>query len=115
MLRGRRRQSDDNIASVTLYIDVLTQAPLYLISRKPNDLIKEVGIFVGKFTADDPIAPRWDGTGKDFGAILPVAQTFFVAGEGGWIRESFELRSDPPSEKERRDFTSVTPLQRRGR
>ena len=115
VLRGQRRRSSDNIASVTLYIDVLTQAPLYLISRKPNDLIKEVGIFVGKFTADDPVAPRWDGTGEDFGAILPVAQTFFVAGEGGWIRESFELRSDPPSEKERKDFTSVTPLQRRGR
>ena len=100
---------------MTLYIDGLTQAPLYFVARKTNGAIKEVGIFVGRYTADDPLAPRWEGSGADFGTILPVAQSFVVSGEGGWIRESFDLRSDPPTEKERRSFTSVQSLQRRGR
>ncbi len=112
VIRGERKHQEDGIGSVTLYIDVLTQAPLYMITRKRDDLIKEVGIFVGHFTGGDPLAPEWDGSGKGFGTILPLAETFFVSGEGGWLRESFELRSDPPTDKERKNFTSTIRLQR---
>jgi len=112
VLRGERKKPDKNFRSITLYIDALTQAPLYLITRKQDEQVKEVGIFMGKFTGDDPLAPKWDGNGKDFGWILPVAETLFVAGEEGWIRESFDLQSAPPDSKERKDFTSTTRLQR---
>ncbi len=87
VLRGERKKPDKNFRSITLYIDALTQAPLYLITRKRDEQVKEVGIFMGKFTGDDPLAPKWDGSGKDFGWILPVAETLFVAGEEGWIRD----------------------------
>lgn len=112
VLRGTRKETLGKIGSLTLYIDALTQAPLYWITRRPNELVKEVGIFMGRFTADDGLAPRWQGSGEGFGTLLPVAQTFFVAGEEGWLRESFELRSDPPTDKERRHFTSTIRLQR---
>jgi hypothetical protein len=112
VIRGRKKKPGRNEGSITLYIDALTQAPLYMITRRRNELIKEVGIFVGQFTGSDPLAPKWNGSGDGFGNILPVAETFFVSGEGGWLRESFELRSDPPTEKERKNFTSTIRLQR---
>jgi hypothetical protein len=112
VLRGQRKDRDSGIGSMTLYIDALSQAPLYVITRKLNDFIKEVGIFVGSFSADDPLSPIWEGGGEDFGTILPVAETFFVAGEGGWIRESFDLRSDIPSDEVRKRLTSPVRLQR---
>ncbi len=112
VIRGQRKEPEPNLGSITLYIDALTQVPLYMISRKRDELIKEVGIFVGQFTGADPLAPKWDGSGDGFGSILPVAETFFVSGEGGWLRESFEMRSDPPAEKERKNFTSTIRLQR---
>ncbi len=112
VIRGQKKKPEPQEGSITLYIDALTQAPLYMITRKHDELIKEVGIFVGQFTGSDPLAPKWAGSGNGFGSILPAAETFFVAGEGGWLRESFELRSDPPSEKERKNFTSTIRLQR---
>ncbi len=112
VIRGRKKKPGRNEGSITLYIDALTQAPLYMITRRRNELIKEVGIFVGQFTGSDPLAPKWNGSGDGFGNILPVAETFFVSGEGGWLRESFEIRSDPPTEKERKNFTSTIRLQR---
>ncbi len=112
VIRGRKIKPEHHEGSITLYIDALTQAPLYMITRRRNELIKEVGIFVGRFTGSDPLAPKWNGSGDGFGNILPVAETFFVSGEGGWLRESFELRSDPPTEKERKSFTSTIRLQR---
>lgn len=112
VLKGVRKQVEGQVASVTLYIDALTQQPLYFISRKANTHIFEVGIMVGRFSGDDPVHPKWKGSGQGFGAILPVAATFYVASEGGWLRESYELRSDPPDGSERADFTSTIKLQR---
>ncbi len=112
VLKGVRKKVEGQIASVTLYIDALTQQPLYFISRKANSHLAEVGIMVGRFSGDDPIHPKWDGSGQGFGAILPVGSTFYVSGEGGWLRESYELRSDPPGESEVSDYTSTIRLQR---
>lgn len=112
VLKGVRKTIEGQVASVTLYIDALTQQPLYMITRRANGHINEVGIMVGRFSADDPLHPKWKGSGAEFGVILPIAATFFVAGEGGWIRESFELRSDPPSDRERSSLTSTIELQR---
>jgi hypothetical protein len=112
VLKGLRKKVEGRVASVTLYIDALTHQPLYFISRKANRHLAEVGIMVGRFSGDDPIHPKWKGSGTGFGTILPVASTFYVSGEGGWLRESFELRSDPPGGSERADYTSTIKLQR---
>ena len=44
--------------------------------------------------------------------ILPVFATFYTGRGTGWLRESFDLRSDPPEEKEARDYTTTIKLQR---
>ena len=103
---------EGQVASVTLYIDALTQQPLYFIARKANNHIAEIGIFLGRFSGDDALHPEWQGNGKGFGTILPAAASFYVSGEGGWARESFELRSDPPTDEQRADQSSVIKLQR---
>jgi hypothetical protein len=112
VLQGRRREASQMVHSVTLYVDVLTQQPLYFISRRKNELVHEVGILMGKFSDDDPMHPRWEKQEKGTGVILPVAAAFFVAREGSWLRESFELRSDPPEAKELEDLTTTIRLQR---
>ncbi len=112
VLSGRSRKSDGQIASLRLWVDALTLQPLYLVTRRPNLGIVEVGIFVGRFSADDPAMTRWEGGGEDFGAILPVAQTFFVAGDEGWTRESFDLAFDPPDPETYRRLVSTKRLQR---
>ena len=61
-------------------------------------------------------AAQWKGNGANFGAMVPVAQSFTVAGEGGgWRRESYLLASEPPASDETQDFLSVQGLQRKGR
>ena len=113
VVTGVNRMRERRVAEVTMWLDALTQQPLYMITRRGNGHIYEVGIFMGRYTADDPVHPRWEGSGTAYGRILPVAATFFVAGEGGgWMRESFELRSDPPDRDSRRDYISVIKLQR---
>jgi hypothetical protein len=115
VIEGESKLLEQPVRRVTLYVDALTQQPLYFVSRRANGLIQEVGIFVGLYSAHDPLAPKWAGNGDDFGVIVPVAQTFVVAGEGGWLRESYELRSDPPSASDWKRFTSTVKLQQRGR
>ena len=115
VIEGKRRRGDLQAAHLKLYVDAQTLQPLYLITRRVNRAIFEVGIFVGRFSADDPSQPRWEGAGETFGVILPVAQSMFVAGGESWLRESYALRSDPPTPKERADFGSVQGLTRRGR
>ena len=44
--------------------------------------------------------------------ILPIAASFATTGGAGWLRESYELRSDPPEKGELADFTSTRRLQR---
>ena len=76
----------------------------------------EVGIFTGRFSADDLLDPKWQGSGAGFGVMLPVAQSFSVAGQGGgWLRESYALRSDPPDAEATRDYLSIQGIQRKGR
>lgn len=115
VLEGTGSSTDDPAFRVTLYIDALTLQPLYLVSRRANRLIYEVGIFVGRFSAEDPLAADWPGDGKGFGVIVPVAQTFVVQGEGGWLRESFDLATHPPSAEEVRDLKSTRGMQSRGK
>ena len=48
--------------------------------------------------------------------MIPVAQSFTVAGEGGgWRREAYILASEPPPDTDVQEFLSVKGLQRDGR
>ena len=67
---------------------------------------------MGKFSADDALQPKWEGNRDGHGVIHPVAAAFFVAGDYGWLRESFEVRSDPPEEAELKDLTTTGRLLR---
>ena len=52
------------------------------------------------------------GASIPLGAMLPVGQSFTVAGEGGgWRRESYLLASEPPASEEAQDILSVQGLQ----
>lgn len=115
VVEGERVRAEGVVHFEEIWIDALTQQPLYVITRKPNRHIFEVGILMGRYSGDDGLHPRWAGSGRGFGAILPVAASFFVAGDGGWLRESYDLRSDPPSANEQRDFTTIRTLGWKGR
>jgi len=114
-LDGVRKVPDGVIARVSLWIDALTLQPLYWVSRQSNGAVVEVGIFAHRWSADDSRSARWKGNGDGFGVMLPVAQSFTVAGEGGgWRRETYAVASDPPSAEQAKDFLSVQGLQRKG-
>ncbi len=116
VLAGERRDKEGAVRTIALWIDGLTLQPLYWISRRGSGGIYEVGIFTGRFSADDLVDPKWAGSGTGFGVMLPVAQSFSIAGQGGgWLRESYALRSDPPDAEESRDYLSTQSIQRRGR
>ncbi len=116
VLRGVRKDLEGSVKSVSLWIDGLTQQPLYWISSRGNGAVYEVGIFTSRFSADDLIDPKWAGSGSGFGVMLPVAQSFAVAGQGGgWLRESYALRTDPPDADAVKDYLSTQGMQRKGR
>lgn len=116
VLDGERKDDEGTVKSVSLWIDALTLQPLYWISRRGRGSVYEVGIFTARYSADDVLDPKWAGSGTSFGVMLPVAQSFSVAGQGGgWLRESYVLRSDPPDAEQSRDFLSTQGMQRKGR
>ncbi|MCP4003074.1 MAG: DUF1329 domain-containing protein [bacterium] len=115
VLSGVRKVREGNIARITLYADAQTLAPLYLIARRSNGSIAEVGIFVGRYSSEDPMATEWQGNQANYGLILSVAETFLVSGSGGWVRESFELKAHPPSSEEASRFQTTRRLQLKGR
>ncbi len=113
LIQGTARSGELPSSRVRLWIDAQTYQPLYWITRRANGAIDEVSIFVGRYSGDDPMAPRPDGEGS--GVILPAAQSLWQAGGESWLRESYELRADPPTDAERAEFTSTQGLQRKGR
>ncbi len=113
LVEGLARSQEVPTSRVRLWLDAETAQPLYWITSRAKGAIDEVGIFVGRYSGDDPLAPRPDGEGS--GVILPAAQSMWQAGGESWLRESYELRTDPPTDKERSSFTSTQELQRKGR
>jgi hypothetical protein len=113
VLDGRAHSSEELVPLVRLYVDAQTLQPLYWIGRRQNRGISEVAIFVGRYTGDDPLAatPAEEGSA----VILPAAQSMWQAGGESWLRESYEFRTDPPTDEERVDFGSTLPLQKIGR
>ncbi len=115
VLRGVSKDREGTVRNVALWIDGLTLQPLYWISSRSNGAVYEVGIFTSRFSADDLIDPKWAGSGTGFGVMLPVAQSFAVAGQGGgWLRESYALRTDPPDAEAVKDYLSTQTIGRKG-
>jgi hypothetical protein len=116
VLQGKRKAAEGEVASVSMWVDALTFQPLYWVSRRANHSVYEVGIFASRWSGDDRMAAQWQGNSGSYGVMIPVAQSFTVAGEGGgWRRESYLLASEPPDAPETQDFLSVQGLQRKGR
>ena len=113
VIEGARRERDDTLRTVTVYVDYLTQQPLYWISRTARRRLLDIGILAHRFSGDVFDYPEWPG-GKQALVFEPVASVFYnaLAGQGGWRRESFDLRSIPFSNSKRRRMTSANALMR---
>lgn len=113
VVEGALKQANETIRTVTIYLDEQTLQPLYWISRTDRRRLVEIGVFAHRFTADVEAYPDWPG-GFEAHVFEPVAAAFFnaLAGEGGWIRESYQLDSLPFSDNARRDMLSADSLLR---
>jgi len=113
LLDGRAHSGEGHVARVRIYVDAQTLQPLYWIGRRANGGMQEVSIFVGRYTGDDALAsvPAEKGSA----GFLPAAQSMWQAGGESWMRESYDLRTDPPAAEDRADFGSTMPLQKLGR
>jgi hypothetical protein len=111
VIEGLARRRVDGVAAVVLWIDVQTSQPLYMITKRENGLLLDVGILVHRFSGDRPGYPAWPG-GEPAHVFDPVAASFyFVPGGGsGWLRESYDARSIPLEPGEIRKLTSTSEL-----
>jgi hypothetical protein len=111
VLRGLARRREEGVAAVDLWIDWQTQQPLYLITRRENGLLLDVGILVHRWSGDQPGYPTWP-SGEPANVFDPVAAVFlYVPGGGsGWRRESYAVRSLPQDPADVRRMTSTDDL-----
>jgi hypothetical protein len=114
VIEGERKAEAGGVARLKLWIDVVTAQPLYLVSYRSKHQILEVGIFMGRFSSDDPRRVQWDGNSPSYGAILPVAASFWVVADQSWLRESFDLRMDPMTDEDHRKVMHSSTLQKEG-
>ena len=113
VIEGARRDRGETLRTVTIYVDYLTQQPLYWITRTNRRRLVDIGILAHRFSGDVFDYPEWPG-GKQATVFEPVAAAFYnaLAGQGGWRRESYDLRSIPFSDSKRRRMTSANALMR---
>jgi hypothetical protein len=112
VIEGIARRSVDGVAAVVLWIDYQTLQPLYMITKRSNGLLLDVGILVHRFSTDRGAAyPEWPG-GEPAHVFDPVAAVFYyVPGAGaGWRRESYDVRSVPVDPKRLRKLTTTDEL-----
>jgi hypothetical protein len=124
VLDGQAKGLDSNVGSVQIWLDAQSLAPLYWISRRRNHGILEVGIFVSSYSGPPGSGEGTEETDSgtdektpvpDFGVLVPTAQTMFGAGDENWLRESYSLRTDTPTDKEQQELESTTTLTTHGR
>jgi hypothetical protein len=112
VIEGIARRSVDGVATVVLWIDYQTLQPLYMITKRENGLLLDVGILVHRFSSDLGGAyPEWPG-GEPAHVFDPVAAVFYYVpgGGAGWRRESYDVRSVPVDPKRLRKLTSTDEL-----
>jgi len=108
ILQGSLKDRGEEYDFMTIWLDYQTAQPLYIVTRRraANQLL-EVGILVSRYSGDLPAYPPWPG-GTKARVFDPVAAVYYDATEGGsgWRRESFDIESVPPAEKDLHRFTS---------
>ncbi|MBW2274840.1 MAG: DUF1329 domain-containing protein [Deltaproteobacteria bacterium] len=112
VIEGALRLDNEDVRSLTVYVDYQTQQPLFWITRTGRRRLLDIGILVHRFSDDQVGYPQWPG-GTLASVFEPVAAVFYTAGSGGggWRRESYELLSTPFSEAEQRRFTTTDAIQ----
>ncbi len=114
VIQGANRERGREFDLLTLYIDYQTQQPLYLITKlRRGSRLSEVGILLHRFSGDLSHYPPWPG-GEPALVFDPVGAVFFDAADGGsgWRRESYDVRSIPPSDDDLEELTSTGYLTR---
>jgi len=114
VIQGALKQADQGFALLTLYVDVQTQQPLYMMTRRRQDgQLAEVGVLLHRFSGDLPRYPRF-GDGAQALVFDPVAAVFYDGTDGGsgWRRESYDVTSVPRDADTLRRLTSPSELVR---
>jgi len=98
VIEGLARRRGNGFDRITVFVDYLTQLPLYIMTRRRDGRLIEVGIPVHRFSGDVIDYPLWPN-GEQALVFDPVAAVYYNAATGGsgWRRESFGVRSVPTS------------------
>jgi hypothetical protein len=101
VIQGLARNPGAGVDAITIYVDYQTSLPLYVITRRRNGRLVEIGIPVHRFSGDTFDYPRWS-TEQPAYVFDPVAAVFYNAATGGsgWRREAYDTRSVPISASE---------------
>jgi hypothetical protein len=107
VIQGLARDRNAGLGAITIYVDYQTGIPLYVITRRSNGRLVEVGIPVHRFSGDTFDYPRWSPE-EPASVFDPVAAVYYNAATGGsgWRRESYDVRSVPVSDSETRRYIS---------
>ena len=103
-----------SLARLSIWIDLQTLYPLYFLSYDHANEVIDVGYYVGRWSEDRADYPAWPDR-PDYRArvIDPVGQVFYnVSLRGSWRRESWNMTSTPPTDKEVRKQLSLRNLQK---
>jgi hypothetical protein len=96
VIEGLARRGGGRFGRILIYVDYLTQVPLYVMTKKRNGRLIEVGIPVHRFSGDTFDYPKWPNGERAF-VFDPVAAVYLNTADGGsgWRRESFGVQSVP--------------------
>jgi hypothetical protein len=107
VIEGLAKRQGVGVEVITIYVDWQTNVPLYILTKRRNGRLVEVGIPVHRFSGDVFDYPRWPSDEPAY-VFDPVAAVFYNAATGGsgWRRESYAVVSVPRSEGDLRRFIS---------
>jgi hypothetical protein len=113
VIQGLAKDRNSAAESITIYVDYQTGIPLYVMTRRGNGRLLEVGIPVHRFSGDTFDYPQWSQE-EAANVFDPVAAVYYNAATGGsgWRRESYGVRSVPVSEADTRRYISTGYLER---
>lgn len=113
MIEGALKVPNEEVRTVTIYLDYQTRMPMYWITRTHRRRYLDIGVLAHRYTDDLVGAAEWPG-GLPPSIFEPVAAAFYnvLGGGGGWRRESYAMQSMPFDPQEIRRMTSVSSLDR---
>ena len=85
VLEGLAKQRGREFDAITVYVDYQTQLPLYVMTKRRDGRLVEIGIPVHRFSGDVFDYPQWPGGERAF-VFDPVAAVYSTpppAGRGG--------------------------------